>query len=395
MNLKSPYLVRLLRQQFIYVALAAVVSGIVWANGVDINPVAVIVYTFTIANLMTIPLEALRFLYWDEPFPRNWVIYLGLTLVWMIPVYVIATVLVYWIAPPGPQTLTHMIRTGWRLPILITIVYGMIAFLYDSTRDRLERHNRELRKTLERGSAQLEMQEQELQRAREIQQSLLPKNIPQLSGFEVAGAWQPARMVGGDYYDVLRLSEHKIAFCIADVVGKGVSAALLMANVQATVRAFANDSESPARVCSRVNSVLCGNIGDGKFVTFFYGILDNKSRTLQYCNAGHCYPILVSDGSARKLDCGGAVLGVFPKWQYEDLTIALSPGERLLLYTDGIAEALAADREEFGEDNIAAFAKANQANTAAELNNRLLNRVTDFCGGQFDDDATLLVIAVN
>jgi sigma-B regulation protein RsbU (phosphoserine phosphatase) len=311
-NLKSPYLLRLFRQQFIYIALAAVVGETVWANGLDINPVAVVVYTITIANPMTISLEALRFLYWDEPFPRNWVIYVGLMLVLMVPVYVIATLLVYWVAPPETQTLAHYLRTGWRLPILITIVYGTITFLYDSTKDRLERHNRELQQTLERGSAKLEMQAQELQRAREIQQSLLPKKIPQLPGFEVAGAWQPARMVGGDYYDVLRLSEHKIAFCIADVVGKGVPAALLMANVQATVRAFANDLESPARVCSRVNSVLCGNIGDDKFVTFFYGILDNKARTMQYCNAGHCYPILVSGGSVRTLDCGGAVLGVFP-----------------------------------------------------------------------------------
>jgi len=240
-KIKSPFLVRLLRQQFIYIALAAVVGGIVWANRLNINPIAVIVYTLTIANLMTIPLESLRFLYWEEPFPRNWVIYMGLMLVLMVPVYVIATVLVYWVAPPEPQSLMHFIQTGWRLPILITIVYGTVVFLYDTTKDRLERRNVALLKTVERGSAQLELQEQELQRAREIQQSLLPKDIPQLPGFEVAGAWQPARTVGGDYYDVLRLGDHKIAVCIADVVGKGVSAALLMANVQATVRAFARE----------------------------------------------------------------------------------------------------------------------------------------------------------
>ena len=121
-----------------------------------------------------------------------------------------------------------------------------------------------------------------------------PRTSRSCQGFEVAGAWLPARTVGGDYYDVLRLGDHKIGVCIADVVGKGVSAALLMANVQATVRAFARESESPAWVCDRVNKVLCGNIADGKFVTFFYGILDSRARTLQYCNAGHCYPILVS-----------------------------------------------------------------------------------------------------
>jgi len=393
-KIKSPFLVRLLRQQFIYIALAAVVGGIVWANRLNINPVAVIVYTLTIANLMTIPLESLRFLYWEEPFPRNWVIYMGLMLVLMVPVYVIATVLVYWVAPPEPQSLMHFIQTGWRLPILITIVYGTVVFLYDTTKDRLERRNVELLKTVERGSAQLELQEQELQRAREIQQSLLPKDIPQLPGFEVAGAWQPARTVGGDYYDVLRLGDHKIAVCIADVVGKGVSAALLMANVQATVRAFARESESPAWVCDRVNKVLCGNIADGKFVTFFYGILDSRARTLQYCNAGHCYPILVSRDSVRTLDFGGAVLGVFPTWKYEDSSVDLKSGERLLLFTDGIAEASASDGQEFGEDCIATFMSANRENSAGDLNERLLARVSDFCDAQFQDDATLVVIAV-
>jgi sigma-B regulation protein RsbU (phosphoserine phosphatase) len=319
---------------------------------------------------------------------------MGLMLVLMVPVYVIATVLVYWVAPPEPQSLMHFIQTGWRLPILITIVYGTVVFLYDTTKDRLERRNVELLKTVERGSAQLELQEQELQRAREIQQSLLPKDIPQLPGFEVAGAWQPARTVGGDYYDVLRLGDHKIAVCIADVVGKGVSAALLMANVQATVRAFARESESPAWVCDRVNKVLCGNIADGKFVTFFYGILDSRARTLQYCNAGHCYPILVSRDSVRTLDFGGAVLGVFPTWKYEDSSVDLKSGERLLLFTDGIAEASASDGQEFGEDCIATFMSANRENSAGDLNERLLARVSDFCDAQFQDDATLVVIAV-
>ncbi len=169
---------------------------------------------------------------------------------------------------------------------------------------------------MEKGAEQLEKQEQELQRAREIQQSLLPKKIPQLAGFEVAGAWRPARTVSGDYYDVFKLDDHKLGVCIADVVGKGVSAALLMANVQAAVRAFAGSAESPAQLCAKVNSLLCENLATGKFVTFLYGVLDSETRTLEYCNAGHVYPILISAGATRTLDRGGAALGVFPKWEY-------------------------------------------------------------------------------
>ncbi len=144
------------------------------------------------------------------------------------------------------------------------------------------------------------------------------------SGFEVAGAWQPASTVSGDYYDVLRLDDHRLGICIADVVGKGVSAALLMANVQAAVRAFASDSESPARVCAKVNSLLHENIATGKFVTFLYGILDGEAHTFQYCNAGHLYPILLSRGAVRMLEQGGAVLGVFADWTYEDSKIELT-----------------------------------------------------------------------
>jgi sigma-B regulation protein RsbU (phosphoserine phosphatase) len=201
--------------------------------------------------------------------------------------------------------------------------------------------------------------------------------------------------VSGDYYDALQLDDHRLGICIADVVGKGVSAALLMANVQAAVRAFASDLESPAQVCAKVNSLLYENIATGKFVTFLYGILDGERRTFQYCNAGHLNPILVSSTSVQTPDNSGAVLGVFPAWIYEDMIIELKAGDRLLLFTDGITEATDADEQEFGEANIALFVKANSMCSASELNSRLLARVTAFCNAQFRDDATLLVIAAN
>jgi sigma-B regulation protein RsbU (phosphoserine phosphatase) len=252
-----------------------------------------------------------------------------------------------------------------------------------------------LQHSVERGAARLEMQEQELERARDIQQSLLPRKIPQIPGFEVAGAWQPASTVSGDYYDVLRLGEHRLGICIADVVGKGVSAALLMANVQAAVRAFASDAESPAQVCGKVNRLLCDNIATGKFVTFFYGVLDGETSTFRYCNAGHPYPIFLSDGTIRVLEQGGAVLGVFPAWSYEDSTVELRAGDRMFLFTDGITEASSPNGQEFEEASIAAFARGNSTLTANELNTLLLAQVSAFCGAKFQDDATLLVIAAN
>jgi sigma-B regulation protein RsbU (phosphoserine phosphatase) len=148
-------------------------------------------------------------------------------------------------------------------------------------------------------------------------------------------------------------------------------------------------------LCSRVNSLLCENIATGKFVTFFFGILNGETHTFEYSNAGHLYPILVSDGSTRMLDQGGAVLGVFPAWSYEDAVIEMRAGDRLLLFTDGITEAVDVEGREFEESSIAAFAQANNALSANELNSRLLAQVSNFCGAQFQDDATLLVIAAN
>jgi sigma-B regulation protein RsbU (phosphoserine phosphatase) len=337
----------------------------------------------------------MHFVYADRPFPYNWLTFLPVLFVLAVPVYLISSALVWAIELHTSQTFEHLIRTGWKLPFLVTFVFGILSFLYRTTRERLERRNAELQHTVEAGTARIELQEQELRRAEEIQRSLLPRQIPQIAGFEVAAAWQPARTVGGDYYDVIQLGAHRLGVCIADVVGKGVSAALLMANVQASVRAFATESESPAKLCAKVNGLLCENIATGKFVTFLYGILDSQARTFQFCNAGHLYPILVSGGSARALEQGGAVLGVFPQWQYEDAAFALSAGDRLFLFTDGITEATGADGKEFEEAGIAAFAEANGALSARELNSRLLAQVTSFCSAQFQDDATLMVIAAS
>ena len=140
--------------------------------------------------------------------------------------------------------------------------------------------------------------------------------------------------------------------------------------------------------------MLCESIAADKFVTFFCGVLDAAWRTFRHCNACHPYPILVSSGAVRALDQGGAVLGVFRAWTYQDSGVDLSSGDRLLLFTDGITEAEGSQGEEFGTEKVAAFANAHAANSAANINQQLLAQVTEFCGAEFQDNATLLVLAV-
>jgi sigma-B regulation protein RsbU (phosphoserine phosphatase) len=394
MTIDSKSLTVFFRNQGIYLFIALVIGAIFWAMGEPIHPFTVILYSLCIGNFLSPPMQWLHVLY-ERPSPYDWLIFLIVLCVVMVPVYLLTSVIVWWFVPSGPQSLGHLIATGWKLPFLITLVYGVTNFLYSKTRARLERRNVELQGMVQSGAARLEIHEQELQRAREIQQSLLPKEIPQLPGIAVATAWQPALAVGGDYFDVLRLDGKRLAICIADVSGKGVAAALLMANVQASLRASVRDLDSPARVCGIVNGMLRESIAGNKFVTFFCGVLDANTRTFRYCNAGHPYPILVSDGAAHTLDEGGAVLGVFPSWDYQDSSVNLKSGDRLLLFTDGITEAEDAQGEEFGVERVAAFGKAHAASSAAELNKQLLAQVSDFCAAQFQDDATLVVVAVN
>jgi phosphoserine phosphatase RsbU/P len=393
MRADSKLLTTFFRDQGIYLCLALVGCAIFWALGTSINPFTVLLYSLCIGNLLHPLMQWLQPLF-QKPAPYDWIIFLSLLCVVTVPVYMLSTAIVWWLAPPSPQPLAHLLRTGWKMPFLITISYGVMNFLYGKTKARLERRNVELQSQVQAGAARLEIQDEELQRAREIQESLLPRQIPQLPGFEVASAWQPARAVGGDYFDVLKLGENRLAVCIADVSGKGVPAALLMANVQASLRACVRDMDSPARVCSIVNGMLCESIAADRFVTFFCGVLDAASRSFRYCNAGHPYPILVSSGTTRPLDQGGAVLGVFPAWKYTDHNVGLGPGDRLLFFTDGITEAKGPDGEEFGMERVAAFAKEHAGNSALKMNQQLLAQVTEFCGAHFQDDATLLVVSV-
>jgi phosphoserine phosphatase RsbU/P len=242
----------------------------------------------------------------------------------------------------------------------------------------------------------LHEQEREIAEARSIQVGFLPKEIPQLKGYELASAWQSARVVGGDYFDVLSFDGEMLGLCIADVAGKGMPAALLMSNLQAAVRGLASPDLRPDQLCARLNTLLCRNIAIDRFITFFYALLDGPSGTLHYVNAGHNPPVVLHrDGSHYRLEEGGGVFGVFPNQKFAMGTTRLKPGDRMVLFTDGVTEATDSDDQEFGDERLVRLLRENCVSTAQEMQVKILQAAGDFCRGSWHDDATLLVLAVS
>lgn len=167
-----------------------------------------------------------------------------------------------------------------------------------------------------------------------------------------------------------------------------------MSNLQAAVRAFATAAAQPAEIAQQVNRILCGHIAEGRFISFFYCVVDADEGVVTYANAGHFPPILVrSDGSVERLAAGGAVLGVFPEGAYEQQHAAIQSGDRLVLYTDGITEANDANGEEFGEQRLIDLVVANRSCSGPALQARLAAAVAAHAGARFQDDATLIVMA--
>ena len=242
-------------------------------------------------------------------------------------------------------------------------------------------------------NARLRTEQVEFDQARAMQQLLLPRQFPQIDGIRISGTWQPARSVGGDYFDALQLDPMRAAVCIGDVAGKGMPAALLMATLQAAVKATAASDVAPSELCTRVQRVVAGNLS-GKFITFFYAVVDGASRTLTFCNAGHNPPMVVRAGGAiERLAAGGPVFArLFRDDRYENGRIALEPGDRVVLFTDGASEA-ARNGEQFGEERLAEVITASRHLDCEGLQNAVLDAVTTFSGGDFDDDVTLVVIS--
>jgi phosphoserine phosphatase RsbU/P len=256
-----------------------------------------------------------------------------------------------------------------------------------------------LQREVERGRGLREQSERHQREERDgllIQRALLPATLPATESFDVAGAWQPALGFGGDCYDAFTFGPRTLGLSIADVAGKGLPAALLMSSLQAAVRAFALESSPPHAICASVNRLLCGQMIAGRFATFCFLRLEAARGTISYANAGHNPPLLVhSDGDIQRLTASGTVLGVFPDADYRTGEVELRSGDRLLLYTDGITEALNTSDDEFGEERLSATLASHRHLDAGALHQAVLAEVTGFTDGRgFQDDATLLVVAV-
>ena len=235
--------------------------------------------------------------------------------------------------------------------------------------------------------------DEELKEAREIQENLLPKKLPDVAGYEVAAMTQPLRFVGGDYYSVVRFSERNTVLCIADVAGKGLPAALLMSSLQAALKPLIGQRLAPCVLCDQLNQILCDLTPVGKFVSFFYAVLDSVDNRLIYCNAGHNPPLLIrADGTSTELKAAGAVLGQFPHWLYEQSELQMRSGDKLLLFTDGLVEVRNADEEWFGEHNLIRIARENRSSSAEELMGLLMRAASQHSCEHFQDDVSLIVL---
>jgi sigma-B regulation protein RsbU (phosphoserine phosphatase) len=241
--------------------------------------------------------------------------------------------------------------------------------------------------------------ESELEIAREVQFNLFPKNAPSAKNLELRGLCEPARMVSGDYYDFMPLS-HELGFAIGDVAGKGISAALLMATIQSTMRTQLSPTNgsgppklSTARLVSTLNRQLYATTSPEKYATFFFALFNEDTSALTYTNAGHLSPLLLRGANVQSLDPTGTVVGAFANAKYEERTLQMEPGDVLVAYTDGIVEPENEYDEMFGEDRLRDLLVKFENADSAEMIARTMEAVRQWTHAPEQPDDMTMVVA--
>ena len=238
--------------------------------------------------------------------------------------------------------------------------------------------------------------EEDLLIARDIQRNLLPNTLPDYDSYDIAALNVSSKQVGGDYYDIIPLEDDKFYIAIADVSGKGVPASLMMANIQAFLQVICRQGIRIDEATGMINDLVTANTSEGRFITFFWGYIDTKKNTLTYVNAGHNPPYVIRDGKIFKLDKGGIILGVMNTvvpYIFEE--VELKKNDVIILYTDGVSEAMNLKNEEYSEEKLREVAKSLVNKTADEILNGIKEDVQIFTQGNTQsDDITMIVIKV-
>lgn len=246
---------------------------------------------------------------------------------------------------------------------------------------------------------ELRQLESELELSQIIQRAMLPQQVPSIPKYDIAAFSRPAQIVTGDYFDFLSFEDGTHGFVVADVSGHGVSAGMLMSSLQTVFHTLTPETDSPVDVLKRINKLYVNNINFSTFVTIFFARLDPYSRMLSYASAGHNPPLLHrrSTEETSWLKPTGAAIGLLPDYQYRSENIELGEGDTLVLYTDGIIEALSADgTEQFGYERLLEVVHQNEALPANELTQRIRQSISDFTQGKvLEDDVTIVVCKVN
>jgi phosphoserine phosphatase RsbU/P len=300
----------------------------------------------------------------------------------------------------GMDLLASLEEQGNTVPVIVMTAWGNVDLAVEAMRrgacDFVQKpwDNNRLLATIRKQAEPVRKRKSELEIAANVQQKMFPRKLHPLGSLDYAGHCVPAREVGGDYYDFLEISDRKIGFVLGDVSGKGVPAALLMANLQACFRSQQPASlENPAQVLRSVNRHFFESTTADRYATLIFAVYDDATRRVRYVNCAHCPPLVLREtGEVERLDSTATMLGAFARWDCTEAETELRPGDTLLLYSDGVTEAGADTGEDFGEDRLIHALRVNQRQPALPMVEAIVHDVQEFSGSARSDDVTVVAL---